>query len=77
MDSEDNTKKDQSSDQCNGSNNIVKKIINKNYKYMDSNNRAAAKILKTGDLKATINFMMTDQKTGRTLSYAEMRELYG
>ena len=40
---------------------------------MDNNNKAAADILATGNVKEAVNFMMTDQKTGRTLSYAEMR----
>ena len=56
---------------------IVQAIIKSNYNSMDNNNKAAADILATGNVKEAVNFMMTDQKTGRTLSYAEMRGLYG
>ena len=56
---------------------IVQTIIKSNYSSMDDNNKAAADILLKGNVKEAVEYMMTDQKTGRTLSYAEMRGLYG
>ena len=44
---------------------------------MDENNKKALDILTTEGSKAAIDFMFKDPKTGRQLSYAEMRSYYG
>ena len=44
---------------------------------MDSANAAAAKVLFTRGNKEFIEHVFTDQDTGRKLSYAEMRMMYG
>lgn len=56
---------------------MVQTIIKSSYNNMDDNNKAAADILLKGKVNEAVNYMMTDQKTGRQLSYAEMRGLYG
>ena len=50
-------------------------IIDKNK--MDDANRKAIEILEKDGLSAAIKHMFTDKKTGRTLTYGEMRTLYG
>ena len=44
---------------------------------MDDANKAALKVLQSGDEKAFIKHVFTDQESGRTLSYSEMRMRYG
>ena len=44
---------------------------------MDDANKAALKVLQSGDEKAFIKHVFTDQESGRTLSYGEMRMRYG
>lgn len=48
-----------------------------NYKDMDSNNKKAADILSSKGSKEAVKFMFTHPKTGKKLSYSEMRSLYG
>lgn len=59
----------------------VKKGTGSNYKYydkMDENNKKGMDVLATtNDWDKTAKYMMTDQKTGRQLSYSEMRSRYG
>lgn len=50
-------------------------IIDKNN--MDEANRKAIEILEKDGMSAAIKNMFTDKKTGRTLTYGEMRTLYG
>ena len=44
---------------------------------MDDANKAALKVLQSGDEKAFIKHVFTDQESGRALSYPEMRMRYG
>ena len=44
---------------------------------MDKRNTTALHVLETQGSKAAIKHMFTDDKTGRELSYAEMRSRYG
>jgi len=44
---------------------------------MNEDNRNALDIMAKEGSAAAVNYMMTDQKTGATRSYAEMRMLYG
>jgi hypothetical protein len=44
---------------------------------MDDANKAALKVLQSGDEKAFIKHVFTDQESGRALSYGEMRMRYG
>ena len=44
---------------------------------MDEANRAALQVMANEGSAAAVKHMSTDQKTGRKLSYAEMRMLYG
>ena len=44
---------------------------------MDSYNKAALNCWQKKGLDSAIKHMFTDQDTGRTLSYSEMRERYG
>lgn len=46
-------------------------------KGMDEANRTALQVMANEGSAAAIKHMFTDQNTGRTLSYAEMRMLYG
>lgn len=46
-------------------------------KGMDEANRTALQVMANEGSAAAVRHMFTDQKTGRTLSYAEMRMLYG
>ena len=48
-----------------------------NYKDMDEANKNAADVLASQGSDAAVDYMFTDQKTGRKLSYAEMRGMYG
>ena len=47
------------------------------YREMDSNNKKAADVWETEGQAAVLKHMFTDNKTGGTLSYAEMRSRYG
>ena len=44
---------------------------------MDETNKKAAEVLQNQGTKAFIEHVFTDQDTGRKLSYAEMRMMYG
>jgi len=44
---------------------------------MDAANTKAAVVLSTQGSKAFVEHVFTDQETGKKLSYAEMRALYG
>ena len=44
---------------------------------MDDANKKAAQVLQNQGTKAFIEHVFTDQDTGRKLSYAEMRMMYG
>ena len=44
---------------------------------MDENNSKALDVLKTQGSQAFVKHVFTDQCTGRSLSYSEMRQLYG
>ncbi len=44
---------------------------------MDEINKAALKVLQTEGTDAAVKHMFTDDKTGRQLSYSEMRSRYG
>lgn len=46
-------------------------------KKMDKNNKEALKIWEEKGLETSIQHMFTEQKTGNTISYAEMRSKYG
>ena len=45
--------------------------------HMDDNNKKAAEVMKTQGMDAAVKHMFTHPKTGRPLSYSEMRYLYG
>ena len=47
------------------------------YKQMDSLNKAAVDVMANEGMNAAVNHMFTDVKTGRKLSYGEMRMRYG
>lgn len=47
------------------------------YQEMDSNNKKAVDVWEKEGQSAAIKHMFTDQETGRTLSYSEMRSRYG
>jgi len=44
---------------------------------MDETNKKAAQVLQNQGTKSFIDHVFTDQDTGRKLSYAEMRMMYG
>ena len=44
---------------------------------MDAANTKATVVLSTQGYKAFVEHVFTDQETGKALSYAEMRALYG
>ena len=44
---------------------------------MDESNKKAAEVLQNQGTNAFIDHVFTDQDTGRKLSYAEMRMIYG
>ena len=44
---------------------------------MDERNKAALKVLQTEGTDAAVKHMLTDDETGRQLSYSEMRSRYG
>ena len=46
-------------------------------KAMDDNNKEALKVAAEEGMDAAVKHMFTDQKSGRQLSYAEMRSRYG
>ena len=47
------------------------------YEGMDDANKKAVNVMAEEGMEAAINHMFTDEKSGRTLSYAEMRSRYG
>lgn len=47
------------------------------YDQMDDANKKAMDVMQKDGPKEAIKHMFTDQKTGRQLSYSEMRYLYG
>ena len=47
------------------------------YNQMDEVNKKAMDVWEEDGMQAAVKHMFTDQKTGRQLSYAEMRSLYG
>ena len=47
------------------------------YEAMDNTNKRALKVMVEEGVDAAVKHMFTDQKTGRALSYAEMRLCYG
>ena len=47
------------------------------YEVMDDTNRRAFTVMAEEGVDAAVKHMFTDQKTGRALSYAEMRSRYG
>ena len=53
------------------------KFLNPFIKKMNNNNKKAADMWEKEGQSAAIKHMFTDQETGRTLSYAEMRLRYG
>ena len=75
--SSNNKKKDDNDSNINSNVNKCFKVPDKIYKEMDENNQKAADVWATKGEKEMIKYMFTDQNTGRTLSYAEMRSLYG
>tara|TARA_B100001094_G_C17424638_1_gene436266 strand:- start:152 stop:376 length:225 start_codon:yes stop_codon:yes gene_type:complete len=44
---------------------------------MDEANKTAANVFNTQGEKAFLKHIFTDQETGRQMSYAEMRSMYG
>lgn len=48
-----------------------------NYEQMDESNKKAADVMASQGMKAAIEYMFTDQKTGGKISYAEMRARFG
>ena len=44
---------------------------------MDEDNKTAANVFNTQGEKAFLKHVFTDQETGRTMSYSEMRYRYG
>ena len=59
-------------------NNLITNInITNISKNMDSYNKAAFTCLQTKGIDCAVKHMFTDQDTGKTLSYSEMRERYG
>ena len=44
---------------------------------MDDNNKKAVKVLNTQGEKSFLKHIFTEQETGRTMSYSEMRMRYG
>jgi hypothetical protein len=47
------------------------------YEAMNNTNKRALKVMVEEGVDAAVKHMFTDQKTGRALSYAEMRLCYG
>ena len=47
------------------------------YNQMDDANKKAMDVWEKDGMEAAVKHMFTDQKTGRPLTYAEMRSLYG
>ena len=47
------------------------------YEGMDDANKKAVNVMAEEGMEAAVNHMFTDEKSGRTLSYAEMRSRYG
>ena len=61
--------------------NIIDNIVKDNkmpiFSKMDEANKTAANVFNTQGEKAFLKHVFTDQETGRTMSYAEMRMKYG
>ena len=49
----------------------------KAYSNMDDTNKKAVDVMATEGMEAAVKHMFTDEKSGRQLSYAEMRSRYG
>ena len=47
------------------------------YDEMDDTNKKAVNVMAEQGLEEAVKHMFTDEKSGRQLSYAEMRSLYG
>jgi hypothetical protein len=45
--------------------------------HMDDNNKKAAEVMKTQGMDVAVKHMFTEPKTGKPLTYSEMRYLYG
>lgn len=58
-------------------NTTIPTIAKVHYDAMDDYNKKAMDVLTTKGMDAAIQHMFTDQDTGRTLSYGEMRARYG
>ena len=56
---------------------MVNNIIDKNLEKMNDNNKQAAQILKTGDMMSAVKHMFTHPRTGKPMTYSQMRDLYG
>ena len=52
-------------------------VCKPHYEVMDDINKRALKVMVEEGVDAAVKHMFTDQKTGRALSYAEMRLRYG
>ena len=61
----------------NDPNKVISNIVKNGIDNMDDNNKKACNILATEGASAAVKHMFTDPKTGKPLSYAEMRSLYG
>lgn len=48
-----------------------------NYEQMNQNNKKAADVMASQGMKAAIEHMFTDQKTGGKMTFAEMRSRFG
>lgn len=56
---------------------MVNNIIDENLEKMDDRNKQAAQILKTGDMMSAVKHMFTHPRTGKPMTYSQMRDLYG
>jgi hypothetical protein len=72
-----NKTKEPGKDSTSISQNISKKEQYVFYDQMDDTNKKAMDVWQTKGLDAAIKHMFTDQESGRTLSYGEMRARYG
>lgn len=54
-----------------------KQIVGKFYNDMDSNNQKAMDVMATQGMDAAVKHMFTHPKTGKPMTYGEMRSLYG
>ena len=54
-----------------------KQIIEEFYNDMDNNNKKAMDVMATQGMDAAVKHMFTHPKTGKPMTYGEMRSLYG